>query len=350
MAAVPEADAGQPITVAPNWSAGLKKHVARSDQFVPAQCVAYRSFDFGDSLIRQTGNSFDEPLPRNRPQVIAIHDAWPRQAFFGSQRHFNRYVADGGRDFGGDVLAEKGIRIVACEEQDRAASGWLGEFGPPDFVLLQDFHASAFDQSSESAAESGCFRYASRIWSYSRLRIASLTALRMNSARRRLAGGAMASRDFRVRSSSWINIDGIYSCIYDHSISSDWRAIACGCGCTHRSARGRRHENCENGILERVKPISNTIMTITMTVDKSRRVVIPKVLRDEMHPEPGDSPELESGDESITLRPSDAPSPLPREQGLWLFRAGRHLSAAAIDRTLQELRKEHDIHRCGPLR
>jgi AbrB family looped-hinge helix DNA binding protein len=40
-----------------------------------------------------------------------------------------------------------------------------------------------------------------------------------------------------------------------------------------------------------------------LTIDKAGRVVIPKALREELRLEPGDSLEMETSGESITLRP-----------------------------------------------
>ena len=44
-------------------------------------------------------------------------------------------------------------------------------------------------------------------------------------------------------------------------------------------------------------------MNTRLIIDKAGRVVIPKPLREELHLEPGDSLEMESAGEQITLRP-----------------------------------------------
>ncbi len=83
-------------------------------------------------------------------------------------------------------------------------------------------------------------------------------------------------------------------------------------------------------------------MTTTVTLDKAGRVVIPKSLREELRLESGDQLELEADGESVTLRPMRANSPLRREQGVWVFRGGRKISASATEKVLAQLRSERD--------
>lgn len=77
----------------------------------------------------------------------------------------------------------------------------------------------------------------------------------------------------------------------------------------------------------------------TVTLDKAGRVVLPKRLRDELHLESGDTLELELEGDRLTLRPIRSASPLRREQGVWVFRGGGHVSAAATDKVLREARE-----------
>lgn len=79
-----------------------------------------------------------------------------------------------------------------------------------------------------------------------------------------------------------------------------------------------------------------------MTLDSAGRVVIPKMLRDELHLEPGDPLELESEGERLTLRPVRSASPLRKEHGVWVFRGSKKLSAASTDKALRDLRESHD--------
>jgi AbrB family looped-hinge helix DNA binding protein len=66
-------------------------------------------------------------------------------------------------------------------------------------------------------------------------------------------------------------------------------------------------------------------MTTRTVIDKAGRVVIPKPLREQLHLEPGDSLEMESAGEQITLRPLRGTSPLSKEHGVWVFRTGHPL-------------------------
>ncbi len=78
-------------------------------------------------------------------------------------------------------------------------------------------------------------------------------------------------------------------------------------------------------------------------IDKAGRIVIPKPLREELHLEPGDSLEMESAGERITLRPVRGTGPLTMEHGVWVFYAGQPLAASATDDMLQRIRKERDL-------
>jgi len=88
-------------------------------------------------------------------------------------------------------------------------------------------------------------------------------------------------------------------------------------------------------------------MNTRLTIDKAGRVVIPKTLREELHLEPGDSLEMESAGEQITLRPVRGTGPLSKEHGVWVFHAGHPLPASATDEMLQLIRQERDLANLG---
>ena len=83
-------------------------------------------------------------------------------------------------------------------------------------------------------------------------------------------------------------------------------------------------------------------MTTKVTLDKSGRVVLPKALRDELGLAAGDTLELESRGEQITLRPVRGGTPLQKERGIWVYRTGRPLTAATPNQTLRQMREERD--------
>jgi AbrB family looped-hinge helix DNA binding protein len=101
-----------------------------------------------------------------------------------------------------------------------------------------------------------------------------------------------------------------------------------------------------NGIDCWFNPRHYTRMNTRLTIDKAGRVVIPKPLREELHLEPGDSLEMESAGEQITLRPVRGTGPLTKEHGVWVFHSGQPLPAAT-EELLQQLREERDLANLG---
>jgi AbrB family looped-hinge helix DNA binding protein len=88
-------------------------------------------------------------------------------------------------------------------------------------------------------------------------------------------------------------------------------------------------------------------MNTRLTIDKAGRVVIPKPLREKLHLEPGDSLDIESAGEEITLRPVRGTGPLTKEHGVWVFHSGQPLPASATDELLQLIREERDLANLG---
>ena len=60
-------------------------------------------------------------------------------------------------------------------------------------------------------------------------------------------------------------------------------------------------------------------MTTKLTLDQAGRVLIPKNLRQELHLGPGDTLELESEGDEITLRPVRPKALLKKEHGIWVY-------------------------------
>ena len=58
---------------------------------------------------------------------------------------------------------------------------------------------------------------------------------------------------------------------------------------------------------------------MNVTLDKAGRVVLPKRLRQQLHLLPGDTLELESEGERVTLRPVRPQALLRKEHGVWVY-------------------------------
>src|SRR6266542_3410939 len=94
-------------------------------------------------------------------------------------------------------------------------------------------------------------------------------------------------------------------------------------------------------------PQYGSIMNTTVTLDGAGRVVIPKTLRNALRLQPGDTLELESEGDRVILRPVRSSTPLRKERGIWVFRAGRKLPTADIDRVLRDIRSRRDHNNLG---
>jgi len=60
-------------------------------------------------------------------------------------------------------------------------------------------------------------------------------------------------------------------------------------------------------------------MTAKLTLDKAGRVVLPKPVRDRLQLAPGDTLQLETQGENITLRPVRQNVTLKKEFGIWVY-------------------------------
>jgi AbrB family looped-hinge helix DNA binding protein len=89
-------------------------------------------------------------------------------------------------------------------------------------------------------------------------------------------------------------------------------------------------------------PTSITNMTSKLTLDKAGRVMIPKPLRQELHLGPGDTLQLDSEGEQITLRPMRSKALFKKERGVLVYQ-GEPTEAsvtAVIDRERERRLRE----------
>jgi AbrB family looped-hinge helix DNA binding protein len=84
------------------------------------------------------------------------------------------------------------------------------------------------------------------------------------------------------------------------------------------------------------------IMTSKLTIDKAGRIVLPKPLREELQLAPGDSLEVNTKGEEITLRPIRGNSALKKKHGVWVFQAGQSLGEDAVDKAIREVRRDRE--------
>jgi AbrB family looped-hinge helix DNA binding protein len=91
-------------------------------------------------------------------------------------------------------------------------------------------------------------------------------------------------------------------------------------------------------------------MITKITVDKAGRVVLPKPVREEMQLNPGDSLELESSPDGITLRPVRGNARIYKKHGVWVLDSGESLGADVVNNTIRQVREERDRRNLGKLR
>ena len=87
-----------------------------------------------------------------------------------------------------------------------------------------------------------------------------------------------------------------------------------------------------------------------LTIDKAARVVIPKPLRKELNLQAGDTLEMESAGERITLRPLRGSGPLIKEHGVWVIDSAGPITAEQTDEAIRLIREERDLSNFGDSR
>ena len=85
--------------------------------------------------------------------------------------------------------------------------------------------------------------------------------------------------------------------------------------------------------------------TVTVTIDKAGRIVVPKQVREELHLSPGDELDLEASDDGIHLRPSRNKPRLIRENGMWVIDTGGPVITAEMVNAIIRKGREERINR-----
>ena len=85
--------------------------------------------------------------------------------------------------------------------------------------------------------------------------------------------------------------------------------------------------------------------SMTLTIDKSGRLVIPKRVRDALGLRPGDRLELRRQGVDVILSVSQPKPVLQREKGVWVYRSGERVTGS-----VQQLIDEDRARRAAELR
>ena len=93
------------------------------------------------------------------------------------------------------------------------------------------------------------------------------------------------------------------------------------------------------GINHWVKPWYYAIMTVTVTLDRAGRLVIPKAVRRQLRLEPGDALALESQTDQLTLKPIRPAVGLKKECGVWVYRSEQAQKFSASELVEQDREK-----------
>ena len=98
------------------------------------------------------------------------------------------------------------------------------------------------------------------------------------------------------------------------------------------------------------EPLYDANMNSKVTLDQAGRVVLPKRLRDALHLSPGDTLDVTVRGDEVTLRPRRGVTPLQKERGVWVFRAGKSLTADETEEALRAIRAQRHGQNAGESR
>lgn len=91
-------------------------------------------------------------------------------------------------------------------------------------------------------------------------------------------------------------------------------------------------------------------MGAKLKVDKLGRIVLPKPVRQKLQLTAGDQLDLETVEDRITLRPLRGTAALRKKRGVWVFHSGEPISAATVQETVEEIRRDRDDRNLGKAR
>jgi AbrB family looped-hinge helix DNA binding protein len=91
-------------------------------------------------------------------------------------------------------------------------------------------------------------------------------------------------------------------------------------------------------------------MGAKLKVDKLGRIVLPKPVRQKLQLTAGDQLDLETVEDRITLRPLRGTAALRKKRGVWVFHSGEPISAATVQGTVEEIRRDRDDRNLGKAR
>ena len=89
-------------------------------------------------------------------------------------------------------------------------------------------------------------------------------------------------------------------------------------------------------------------MQVSLTIDETGRVALPQALREEMHLKPGDTLELDTAGEAITLRPVRGTAEIIYKSGIPVIHTGNSLTTDDVNGLIQQVREERDRNNLHP--
>lgn len=83
-------------------------------------------------------------------------------------------------------------------------------------------------------------------------------------------------------------------------------------------------------------------MNTKVTLDRAGRIALRKSLRDELQLSPGDTLDLTTQGEEITLRPRRSSTPMQKKQGIWVLSTCKPMASDETAEALRQVRAQRD--------